>query len=119
MNYAAHVSHPPQVLVVGSVALVIGAGAALGISAIAENDPAIPDAGSLVMPQTSATHNEGAAATGTSGGAATDIPGASPTAVTHNEATTAAGVSSGSANDADVGGASGKDEAATAAAVGD
>jgi hypothetical protein len=119
MNHAAHLPHPPQVLVVGSVALVLGAGAALGISAIADNDPAIPDVGSLVVPQTSATHNEGAAATGTAGGAATATPVAPQTAVTHDEATAAAGVSSGSSNDADAGGAGGKDEAATAAAVGD
>ena len=108
MQYAAHLPHPPQVFVVGAAALLLGAGGAVGIYAIADNDGALPDAPALVTPQTSATHNEGAAAAG--------IAGVPQAAVTHNEAATAAGISSSSSGQAAT--QAGKDEAATAAAVG-
>lgn len=112
MQYAGHLPHPPQVFVVGAVALLVGAGGATAIAAIADNDVVVlPDVNALVTPQASATHNEGSAATGVAG----PVPEA---AVTHSETATAAGIAAGSANSASIGSASGKDEAATAAALG-
>ena len=108
MQYAAHLPHPPQVFVVGAAALLIGAGGAVAIQAIADNDVALPDVQALVTPQTSATHDEGAAAAG--------IAGPAQTAVTHDESATAAGISAGARAEAAT--LPGKNESATATVIG-
>jgi hypothetical protein len=108
MEYAARMPHtPPQVAVFGVVALLAGAGGALGISAIADdNSTPAPEIRVVAAQPVSGVNEAGtAAAIGTEAGS---VPGSGP-----NEAITATSLATGGGGEL----SSGPNESATASAV--
>jgi hypothetical protein len=112
MDYAARMPHtPPQVAVFGVVALLAGAGGALGIAAIADDSTPAPQADVVIAQSQAPTSGPDEATTaGSVGSQAGSLQSAGP-----NEAAIAAsvGTEAGSATDS-----AGPDEANTANAVG-